>query len=400
MDKRWFSRFACVLTAVAALTLAACDEKSEEQSGASTTTESTTSETASTTESTTTESTTGSTTETTTAESTDAAAPAQSYENGELHIYNWGNYTNPDLIKKFEETYKIKVTLDDYDTNETMLAKVKAGATGYDIVVPGDYMVAIMLKEGLLAETKPNQMPNFKNVEKQWVDVYWDPGRNYTVPWQWGTTAFTVNTEVYKGDINTLALMFDPPAELQGRINMLPDMNDVINAGLRYLGLPRCNKNPEDLKKLNDLLTNSKKYWRTFAYETIEKLTSGDVDLSQQWNGASMRVRLQMPAMHYAYPKEGFTGWMDNVAVLKDAPNLENAKKFQDFIMDPQNAAMISNFARYANGIAGSAQFMDKEMAEAPEIVMPADAPAPDFVPPCDEDTVKLYNNIWTELMK
>lgn len=388
MDKRWIGRFACVLTAVAALTLAACDEKKEEQTGSTeTTTEST--------ESTTTESTTG-TTETT----TETAAAEPTYEGGELHIYNWGNYTNPELIKKFEETYKVKVTLDDYDTNETMLAKVKAGATGYDIVVPGDYMVAIMIGEGLLAETKPNQMPNFKNVEKQWVDVYWDPGRNYTVPWQWGTTAFTVNTDVYKGDINTLALMFDPPAELQGRINMLPDMNDVINAGLRYLGLPRCNKNPDDMNKLKELLTNSKKYWRTFAYETIEKLTSGDVDLSQQWNGASMRVRLQMPSMKYAYPKEGFTGWMDNVAVLKDAPNMENAKKFQDFIMDPQNAAMISNFARYANGIAGSSEFMDKEMAGAPEIVMPADAPAPDFVPPCDEETVKLYNNIWTELMK
>ena len=113
-----------------------------------------------------------------------------------------------------------------------------------------------------------------------------------------------------------------------------------------------------------------------------------------------MRVRLEKPAMKYAYPKEGFTGWMDNVAVLKDAPNMDNAKKFQNFVMDPQNAALISNFARYANGIAGSEQFMDKEMVEAPEIVMPADAPAPDFVQPCDEDTVKLYNNIWTELMK
>ncbi len=397
MKKQWLGGLAGVLIAVAALTLAGCGEKKEEQTGSTEAT--TTSSTASTT---TTETTTTGTTETTpsTTADTTQTASTETFENGELHIYNWGNYTNPELIKKFQDTYKIKVSLDDYDSNETMLAKVTAGATGYDIVVPSDYMVSIMIKQGLLAETKPNQMANFGHVDKKWVDVYWDPGRNYTVPWQWGTTAFTVNTDVFKGDINTLALMFDPPAELQGRINMLSDMNEVINAGLRYLGLPRCNKNPEDLKKLNDLLTNSKKYWRTFAYETIQKLTSGDVDLSQQWNGASMRVRLQMPAMKYAYPKEGFTGWMDNVAVLKDAPNMDNAKKFQDFVMDPQNAALISNFARYANGIAGSEQYMDKEMSEAPEIVMPADAPAPDFVPPCDEDTVKLYNNIWTELMK
>ncbi|MDH5410481.1 MAG: extracellular solute-binding protein, partial [Alphaproteobacteria bacterium] len=133
----------------------------------------------------------------------------QAAAEGELHIYNWGNYTSPDLIKKFEETYSVKVTVDDYDSNEDMLAKIKSGATGYDIVVPGDYMVAIMIKEGLLAKTEPNSMANFKNVDPKWVDVYWDKGRHYSVPWQWGTTAFTVDTAVYKGDVNTLALMFD-----------------------------------------------------------------------------------------------------------------------------------------------------------------------------------------------
>lgn len=324
----------------------------------------------------------------------------QAMADGELHIYNWGNYTNPKLIEKFEAAHNVKVTLDDYDSNETMLAKVQAGATGYDIVVPGDYMVAIMIKEGLLAETKPNEMENFKNVDPRWVDVYWDEGRNYTVPWQWGTTTFTVNTAVYDGDINTLAILFDPPEVLCGRINMLLDPNDVINAGLRYLDLPRCNNNNEDLKKLNDMLLESKKCWRTMAYETIEKLTSGDVDVSQQWNGASMRAREQISTLIYAYPKEGYTGWMDNVAVLKDAPNIENAKLFQNFIMDPENAALISDFAKYANGVVGSEQFLPAEFANAPEIKIPDGAPAPEFVPPCEQEVVQKYDRIWTNLQK
>lgn len=318
---------------------------------------------------------------------------------GELNIYNWGNYTNPELIKKFEETHKVKVTLTDYDSNETMLAKVRAGGTGFDIVVPSDYTVDIMVKDGLLAETKPNQMENFKNIDPKWVEVYWDKGRNYTVPWQWGTTGFTVNTAKYGGDINTLKVLFDPPPELQGRINMLTDMNEVINAGLRYLNLPRCNSNPEDLKKVNELLLAAKPHWRTFAYETIEKLTSGDVDASQQWNGASMRARQQIPTLAYAYPREGLTGWMDNVAVLKDAPNMENAKLFQNFIMDPQNAALISDFAKYANGIMGSDAFLPKEFAEAPEIKAPADAVI-EFVPPCSQEVNDMYNKIWTNLLK
>jgi spermidine/putrescine transport system substrate-binding protein len=125
---------------------------------------------------------------------------------GELHIFNWADYINPKLVEKFEKNYNVKVTVDTYDSNETMLAKVRAGHTGYDIVVPSDYTVKIMADSGMLAPTKPNQMSNFKNMDPKWINVYWDPGRNYSVPWQTGTTALTVNTAKYKGDIDTYAM--------------------------------------------------------------------------------------------------------------------------------------------------------------------------------------------------
>src|SRR5215470_17997684 len=96
---------------------------------------------------------------------------------GELHIFNWGDYTSPKLIEKFEKAYNVKVTLDDYDSNETMLAKVRAGGTGFDIVVPSDYTVKIMIDEGMLAKTEPNKMENFSHLDPRWVDVYWDQGR-------------------------------------------------------------------------------------------------------------------------------------------------------------------------------------------------------------------------------
>ena len=319
---------------------------------------------------------------------------------GVLNIYNWGNYTNMDMIKEFETAHDVKVNVDGYDNNETMLAKVEQGGSGFDIVVPGDYMIAIMIEKGLLAKTEPNKMSNFNNVDPKWVDVYWDKGRNYSIPYQWGTTNFTVDTTVYKGDINTLALLFDTPEELKGRINMLKDMNDVLNAGLRYLGHPRCNSDKAQLKELNDLLIKAKADWRTMDYAVIEKLTSKDVDLSQSWNGAAKRARKDRPELAYSYPKEGFTGWMDNVAVLKGAPNLENAKLFMNFMMTPKAAAMTSNFASYANGIVGSEPMMNEDLTSAPEIVMPADAPAPEFVPPCPQEVTDLYTKIWTNLLK
>ena len=181
---------------------------------------------------------------------------------------------------------------------------------------------------------------------------------------------------------------------------MLSEMGAVIGAGLFYLGYDQCNGNTEELKELNDLLQASKEKWRTIEYGTIEKLTSGDVLVSQNWNGASMRARLQVPTVEYAYPKEGIFGWADNVAVLADAPNPDNAKLFLDFIMRPEMAAHLSNFARYANSVKGAEEFMDPEMASAPEIVPPADAPTPTYVPPCPSDVNDLYTKIWNNLLK
>ena len=320
---------------------------------------------------------------------------------GQLFIYNWFDYTPPELIEKFEQEYDVDVTLDTYDSNETLLAKLVGGGAGYDVAMPGDYMVAIMIREGLLEKVQPNQMENFRALDPRWVDVYWDPGREYSIPWQWGTTTFMVNREVYDGDIDTLATIFDPPEPLQGEINMLRDVNDVLNMGLRYLGHPRCNDNEEQLRALNELMQNSKQYWKSFNSDGAkEVLVSGDVQAGMIWNGFGMRARLEKPSLEYAYPKEGFTGWMDNIVVLKGAPNLENAKLFVNFMMEPEHAAMVSNFARYANGVLGSEKFMEPELLEAPEIVIPEGAPDPEFVPPCEDEVIRLYDRIWTNLLR
>ena len=328
-----------------------------------------------------------------------AAGPALA--DGELHIYNWGDYTNPKLIEKFTKMYNVKVTQDDYDSNETMLSKVRAGSTGYDIVVPSDYTVKIMIDEGLLEKTEPDQMSNFKHVRPAFQEVYWDSGRHYTVPWQTGTTAFAVNTDKYKGDINTLALMFNPPDELKGQINMLEDVTSVMHAAERYAGVPRCSADKANLEKVNDVLQVAKPSWKTFDYNSRTKLEEGDVIVAQIWNGDSYRGRQKIPALKYAYPKEGIEGWMDNVAVLKGAKNVDNAKLFQDFLMDPENAALISDFAGYDNGVEGSHKFAaDAAWASSPEINPPAGSPIPEFVPPCPPEVVQIYNKIWTNLRK
>ncbi len=184
----------------------------------------------------------------------------------------------------------------------------------------------------------------------------------------------TVNRKAYQGDINTWAILFDTPAELKGKTNVVPEMNDVIAAALMYKGFnPICNENKDELKQVRDMLLASKPNWISMDYGNVEKYAKEDLMAGLNWNGASYRARQQNDKIEYGYPKEGITVWMDNVAVIKDAANAENAKKFQNFIMDPANAALISDFAQYANGITGSDKFIEnKAFATAPEINLPA----------------------------
>jgi spermidine/putrescine transport system substrate-binding protein len=327
------------------------------------------------------------------------AGPAQAA--GQLNIFNWGNYTNPALIEKFEKEHDVDVTVTEYDSNDTALAKLKAGGHGFDIVVPTHSHVPIFIEEGVLLEARPDEMENFKNVAERWRDPDWDPGRRYTVPWQWGTTGIAVNREDYEGDINTSAIFLDVPEELKGKVNVVPEMSDVMALALMYVGGEPCTTDKEVLKKARDAMIAAKPDWQSMDYGTTDKLAAGEWRASVNWNGSTFRARLANPAVEYGYPQEGYPVWMDNVAIVKDAQNVENAKAFMNFIMDPQNAAMISEFARYANGIEGSEQYMPEEMATAPEIDVPEDlADAGRFSTVCSPEAQEFYKAIWTELQK
>lgn len=320
---------------------------------------------------------------------------------GTLNLFNWGNYTNPELLTKFEAETGIKVIVTDYDSNTAALAKVEAGGHGFDLVVPTANYVPVWVEKGLIQELDMSKLANHGNIAPEWMDVHWDPGRKFTVPWQWGSTGVAVNTDVYSGDINTSAIFLDVPAELKGKVNVVPEMNDVVNLAIFYYGGEPCTEDLEVLKKVRDGLLAAKPDWISMDYGATEKLSNNDWAASVNWNGSTMRARFANGSVAYGYPKEGYPLWMDSVALLKDAQNVEEAYKFLDFIMVPENAALISAFARYANGIAGSAEFMPDDMKDAPEVVIPEEFKASGhFLPTCGEKAVEYMTAIWTELQK
>ena len=320
---------------------------------------------------------------------------------GQLNLYNWGNYTSPEMIEKFTAETGISVTITDYDSNTTALAKIEAGGSGFDLVVPSANYVPVFVEKGLLAELDHSRLSNIGNIAPEWVDVAWDQGRKYTIPWQWGTTGVAVNTSVYSGDPNTSDIFLNPPEELVGKVNVVPEMNDVIALTIFSVGGEACTEDLEVLKQVRDKLMAAKPSWISMDYGTTDKLSSNDLVATVNWNGSTMRARLNNPDVVYGYPKEGYPLWMDSVGLLADAQNVDEAYKFLDFIMVPENAAMISSFARYANGIAGSGEFMPEEMKTAPEIVIPAEfVDAGRFLPTCPQSATELYTAIWTELVK
>ncbi len=321
---------------------------------------------------------------------------------GKLSVYHWFEYIPQELLDKFAAEHGVEVTMDTYDSNEALLAALKAGKLGaYDVAVPGDYMVKILAGEGMLDTIGEGELANRGNIQEQWLNVDFDPGRKHSIPYQWGSTSFMVNREAFSGDIRTTDIIFNPPDALKGKINVLDSQGEVLALASIHLGIPQCSSDRAQLKALDQLVQSAKPHWASFNSDGAKDvLVSGDVAVGMIWNGFGAKARNEGAPVEYAYPKQGYIVWMDNVVLLKDAPNRANALKFMDFLLEPENIAAVTNFAQYTAGVEGVAPFLDAALQTSPEQNPPADAPAGSFVEVCDEATQKVYDQIWTRLKK
>jgi len=210
-----------------------------------------------------------------------------------------------------------------------------------------------------------------------------------------------VDTEVYGGDINTTDILFNPPAELAGKINMLDSQGEVMALASLHMGIPQCSSDREQLKALNEMLMSAKENWASFNSDTAkEVMVSGDVAVGMIYDGFGAKARAEKASLKYAFPSQGYVVWMDNVVLLKDAPNRDNALKFMDFLLQPENIAAVSNYARYGAGVSGVGEFLDPELATLPEANPPSEAGPGVFIEVCDEATQAVYDQIWTNVKK
>lgn len=319
---------------------------------------------------------------------------------GELFIYNWTEYTPPELITKFENETGIKVSVDTYDSNETLLAKLQAGATGYDLVVPSQNFVPIMIMEGLIQKVAVHELPNYKNYKAQWKKPEWDSEQEYTAPWQWGTTSFAFHKDEYVGKGESLKEFFEPDESVRGRLSVFQTPDEVVSLANIYLGIPFCSEDPAQMKQVQDLLVGQKDFVVAYNSETMSDLiTSGEAIMANHWSGFARLGRLAGAPIVYAYPKEGVVGWFDSLVVPTSAKNVDNARKFMNFMMDPVNMAMLTENQGYGDAIEGTAQYYSAELKNSPEINPPSDLNVV-FAPTCSPKAQSLIDKVWTKVLQ
>src|SRR4030095_7665194 len=295
----------------------------------------------------------------------------------EIFLYTWVEYIDPEIKTQFETECGVKVTETNFDSNETLLATLQAGGADYDIIVPSDYMVQIMVSEGMLMELDWNVITNIKNMEKLNVNKYFNPDQKYTVPYFWAPSGFAVDTSVVKDVQPSWKMMFDPNSPYCGKISMLDDERETIGAALMYLGYSINDTDPAHLEEAKNLLIEQSKCVKAYDSQTNDDLIiSGETVLSHIWTGDAILAGSPdtggRDGITYVIPSEGCTIWQDNMAVPVNAPNPYTAMVFMNYLQDPEIAAQNAEWVGYGTPNAAAKDFIDPDILADESVYPPA----------------------------
>ena len=320
-----------------------------------------------------------------------------------VSFYNWTDYIDPEILTMFEEECGVRVVYDTFSSNEDLLAKLQAGATGYDVIVPSDYMVTIMMQLGLLKELDHANIPNLENLADRFREPSYDPGNRYSVPYQWGTTGIGYDADVFDTPPASLATLFDPEqaAQYAGKISLLNDGREVIGAALKYLGYSLNSTDPAQLEEAKQVILAVKPYVLTFDSDTFDDLlVSEETSLALAWNGSIYLAISESEGRNlgFAVPEEGLTIFTDNLAVPASAPNPYTAEVLINYLLDPEIGAMVTNFTHFASSNEAALPMIVDEIRNDPGIYPPEDVlDRMEFIADVGETTA-LYERIWTEI--
>ena len=323
-------------------------------------------------------------------------------ENGQVFVYNWGEYLDPDVIDMFEEETGIEVIYDEFETNEIMYPKVEAGATEYDVICPSDYMIQKMIENDLLAELNFDNIPNAKaNIGAQ----YWeqskefDPENLYSVPYCWGTVGILYNKTMVDEPIDSWSVLWDE--KYKDNILMQDSVRDAFMVGLKLNGYSMNSTDEAELEAAKNSLIEQKPLVQAYVVDQVrDKMIGNEAAIGVIYSGEAIYTQRENPDLEYVIPKEGTNVWIDSWVVPKNAPNKENAEKFIDFMCRADIALMNFEYITYSTPNDAARELIDDEDIKNSSIAFPdlSQYSGLETFQYLGEDADYLYNELWKEV--
>ncbi len=331
-----------------------------------------------------------------------------------LNVYNWSDYIAEDTIANFEKEYGIKVRYDVYDSNETLEAKLLAGSSGYDVVVPSAPFLEKQIKAGVYRPLDKDKLDNLGNLDPDIMQrlALHDPDNEHAVNYMWGTTGIGYNSARIKqimpdAPLDSWRMIFDPEVVRHFKscgVSVLDSASEVSDMVLAYLGKDPNSQKPEDLKLVEDTLMKVRPYIKYIhSSQYIADLSSGEICIALGYNGDVLQARDRAVEnqtgvqVGYSVPKEGTIIWFDSMAIPVDAPHPGNAHLFIDYMMRPQVIAAVSSAVHFANGNAAATQYVKDSVRTDPAVYPPPEVKAKLFPNLADsEEFARLVTRTWT----
>jgi len=324
---------------------------------------------------------------------------AFSEEEKALTFYNWDTYIGPDTLSDFEEATGISVKMDLFGDNDELFAKLRNAKNGYDVIVPSSDFVERMVAADMLMPLDHDKIPNMANIQKRFLEVDFDPGRKYSLPYMWGTIGIGYNKEEVEGtpDSWEILLASDKYAD---RIALLGDAQHVLQIALKYLGYSLHSTDPKQIKEAEDLIIAQKKNIKVFADDNGQDLlASGEVALVQEWNGDILQVMAEDENLGYSLAKEGGLLWEDCLAIPKNAPHPDNAHKFINFLNEPEVNAAIAEAIQFGTPNEAALKLLPDSYTKNP-VIFPSEEALKNYESAkyLGEEATKLYDEAWTRI--
>lgn len=321
--------------------------------------------------------------------------------NGQVIVYNWGEYIDPEIIDLFEEETGIDVIYEEFETNEIMYPKIQSGAIAYDVVCPSDYMIQRMIENDLLAEINYDHIPNLKYIGDNYMKMsrQFDPENKYSVPYLWGTVGILYNKKMVDEPVDSWGILWDKKYE--DSILMQDSVRDAFAVALKYLGYSLNSTDLDELEAAKNLLIEQKPLVQAYVIDQVrDKMIGGEAALGVIYSGEALYCQQENPDLDYVIPKEGTNIWIDSWVIPKNAKNVENAEAFINFLCRPDIAKMNFDYITYSiPNTAGRDLIEDESLRNSP-IAFPDDSKLEN----CEtfrflgDDNDALYNRLWREI--